>query len=67
MAQSGRMKMAAPTSNDSPKVKPPMDRMRAAYQCDRILSQLPPEERALVVEFIRLPRQVSIPGTGDDE
>jgi hypothetical protein len=61
-----RMKISNDASNKlATKERPPMDRMRAAYQCDRILSQLPPEERALVVEFIRNPRQVSLPGVGN--
>jgi len=59
-----RMKLSNDARNET-KERPPMDRMRAAYQCDRILSQLSPEERALVVEFIRLPRQTSIPGVGN--
>lgn len=61
-----RMKISPSASETASKpAKPPMDRMRAAYQCDRILSQLPPEERALVVEFVRLPRQVTLPGVGN--
>jgi hypothetical protein len=63
---SPRMKMSASVDSEKPgKAKAPMDRMRAAYQCDRILSQLSPEERALVVEFIRLPRQMGLPGVGN--
>lgn len=60
-----RMKLSNETKDNGQRERPPMDRMRAAYQCDRILSQLSPEERALVVEFIRLPRQTALPGVGN--
>ena len=63
MPTTPRMKLT--DEKPAAKTRPPMDRMRAAYQCDRILSQLPPEERALVVEFIRTPRQTNIPGVGN--
>ncbi len=57
-----------PATNEHPKAKRtrlPMDKFRAAYAIDRILSLLPESDRATVLEFVRTPRQVSLPGVGN--
>lgn len=41
----------------------PMDKFKAAYAIDRILGQLPPEDRLVVLEFVKVPRQTAITGT----
>lgn len=43
----------------------PMDKFRAAYAIDRILAQIPVDERAIVLEFVKVPRQTELPGVGN--
>lgn len=43
----------------------PMDRFRAAYAIDKILSQLPEADRAGILAFVSTPRQTTIPGAGN--
>jgi hypothetical protein len=57
----------APSNEAAPKKRTrlPMDKFRAAYAIDRILSLIPEADRATVLEFVRTPRQVTLPGVGN--
>jgi hypothetical protein len=43
----------------------PMDKFRAAQAIDRILAQIPPEQRLAVLEFVRVPMAPELPGVGN--
>jgi len=54
-----------PTTKNEPKKRTriPMDKFRAAVAIDRILAQIPPEQRLAVLEFVRQPVQLMLSGT----
>jgi len=56
-----------PTMKNEPKKRTriPMDKFRAAVAIDRILAQIPPEQRLAVLEFVKVPQQAELPGMGN--
>jgi len=54
------------TTKETPKkrIRLPMDKFKAAAAIDRILTQIQPQDRAAVLQFVREPPQTEIPFAG---